>query len=87
SSAEWIEEAPTTGQRLLLPLDNFGTVKFTGATTVEKGKSRTIAQAGGKSVTMYGPTDQPLAKPSALGSNGSSFSVTRTNVVSRPTVP
>jgi hypothetical protein len=101
SSAEWIEESPTIGRRTLLPLDNFGTVTFTNATTVENGKPRTIAQAGGKPVTMYssttqgrrgrgqpgGQAGQPLAQPSALGADGSSFSVTRTNVQAPVVVP
>ena len=79
SSAEWVEESPVAGRRLLLPLDNFGTVTFTGATTVEDGQQRTIAQAGGQSITMYNASQQPLAQPSALGTGGASFSVTRTN--------
>lgn len=87
SSAEWVEEAPTTGRRLLLPIDNFGTVKFTGATTVEKGKQLTIAQAHGQKITLVNPAGQPLAQPSALGQNGSSFTVTRTSTVAHPVVP
>src|SRR6478736_6694465 len=58
SSAEWIEESPTVGRRTLLPLDDFGTVTFTNATTLESGKQRTIAQVGGQPITMYSSTVQ-----------------------------
>jgi len=102
SSAEWIEESPSVGGRTLIPLDNFGTVTFTNATTVENGKQSTIAQACGQPITMYsstgqgrrgrfgqpgGQAGQPLAQPSALGADGSSFSVTRTNVPAPVVVP
>jgi len=80
SSAEWIEEAPAVGRRTLLPLDNFGTITFTGATAVADGQQRTITQAGGQAITMSSATGQPLAQPSALGSDGTSFSVRRTDV-------
>ena len=87
SSAEWVEESPVAGRRLLLPLDNFGTVTFTGASTVEDGQQRSIAQAGGQSITMLNTTGQPLAQPSALGADGISFSVTRTNAAATRIVP
>jgi hypothetical protein len=87
SSAEWVEESPAAGRRVLLRLDNFGTVTFTSATTVEDGQQRTIAQAGGQSITMYNASQQPLAQPSALSADGASFSVTRTNVPAISIVP
>ncbi len=87
SSAEWVEESPAAGRRMLLPLDNFGTVTFTGASTVEGGQQRTIAQAGGQSITMLNTAGQPLAQPSALGTDGISFSVTRTNTPATGIVP
>jgi hypothetical protein len=83
----------------LLPLDDFGTVTFTNATTTENGKQHTIAQANGQPVSMYGSAGQgrrgrpsgqagqPLAQPSALGSDGASFSVTRTNAPAPVVVP
>lgn len=79
SSAEWIEESPTAGQRLLLPLDSFGSISFSGATTVENGKTRTIAQAGGQAITLSVGVRQVLAQTSVLGADGSSFTVTRTD--------
>lgn len=80
SSAEWIEEAPAVGRRTLLPLDNFGTITFTGATAIADGQQRTITQASGQAITMSNATGQALAQPSALGSDGTSFSVRRTDV-------
>ncbi len=80
SSAEWIEESPSAGRRLLLPLDNFGSVPFSNATTTENGQTKTIAQANGQSITMEVVAGQALATTSALGTDGSSFTVTRTNV-------
>ncbi|MCL4560134.1 MAG: G1 family endopeptidase [Chloroflexi bacterium] len=80
SSADWIEESPVAGRRLLLPLDNFGTVTFSNASTVVNGKANTIAQAGGKAITMV-TGGVALSEPSVLSTKGNSFSVTRTNTV------
>jgi Peptidase A4 family len=87
SSAEWIEELPAVGRRTLLPLDNFGTVRFTDATTVEDGQQHTIAQADGQPITMMNRLGQPLAQPSALSNDGASFSVTRSEVTAPPIMP
>ncbi len=87
SSAEWIEEAPAVRRRTLLPLDNFGTVAFTNATAVEDGQQHSIAQANGQAITMASQTGQPAAQPSALGHDGASFSVTRTNAATPRSVP
>jgi hypothetical protein len=87
-SAEWIEEAPAVGRRSLLPLDDFGSVQFTAATTVKDGQQISIAQANGRPITMTNTAGQALAQPSSLGSDGASFTVTRTSVPpsrSRPT--
>lgn len=87
SSAEWIEEAPAIGQNALVPLDNFGSVTFTGASAVEGGKTETIAQASGQAITMENQTGQALAQTSGLSSDGSSFTVTRTTASATPTSP
>jgi len=87
SSAEWIEESPAVGRRALLPLDNFGTVRFTKAAAVQNGQQVTIAEAHAQAITMSGRTGQPLAQPSALGSDGASFSVNRTDATAPPVVP
>jgi hypothetical protein len=88
SSAEWVEEAPSGGRSgRLLPLDNFGTIQFSAASTTKDGQTDTIADANGHSITMLGPDDQPLAVPSALGSDGASFSVARTDAQANPSAP
>jgi hypothetical protein len=78
SSAEWIEEAPSLG-RGIAPLDNFGTVKFTAGSVTVDGKKQTLAGANAKAVTMADAANQPLAIPSAIGSDGSTFSIARTS--------
>jgi hypothetical protein len=78
SSAEWIEEAPSVG-RGIAPLDNFGSVTFTSGSVTVDGKIQTLAGANAKAVTMADAANQPLAIPSALGSDGSSFTVNRTS--------
>ncbi|HEX4103988.1 MAG TPA: G1 family glutamic endopeptidase [Candidatus Paceibacterota bacterium] len=81
SSAEWIEEMPLNGNSFV-PLDNFGTISFSNATTVENGNTVTISGSAAQPLTMVTNADQTLAAPSALGSDGQSFSVTRSTVPS-----
>jgi len=85
SSAEWIEEAPS-GPGGELPLDNFGTVQFSGASAVKNGQTVTIAQANGQPITLAS-RGQTLASPSALGADGASFSVTRASSSANPPSP
>ncbi len=80
SSAEWIEEAPASGRLTILPLDSFGSVTFTSATTVENGQTSTIAQTGAKPLAMDNGAGQVLAQASNLDANGTGFTVTRTSV-------
>jgi hypothetical protein len=70
SSAEWIEEAPSDGSGTM-PLANFGSVSF------KHGASNhgTIAKSGAQSLTMADDQGQTLATPSALSSDGASFTV------------
>ena len=77
SSAEWIEEAPASSNGIV-PLDNFGSLVFSRATAVENGRTVDLAQAGAQPITMLNSAKQALAVPSSIGSDGSSFSVTRT---------
>jgi len=81
SSAEWVVEAPFAS-RGVLPLDDFGTVGFSSGSTVKDGQSMSIEQAGAQPITMIGQRNLPLAIPSALGEQGTSFSVNRTTVPS-----
>lgn len=77
SSAEWIEEAPSAGRGRQIPLDNFGTVNFTQASAVKDGQTVTPAAANAQAITMIARNGQPLARPSSLGADGATFSVTR----------
>jgi hypothetical protein len=85
SSAEWIEEMPVRG-RSFIPLDNFGSVQFSALSAVQNGASLTPAQANAHSIVMGNNLGQVLAQPSALGSDGASFTVTRTSSTSTQTV-
>jgi hypothetical protein len=82
SSAEWVEEAPSAGRRRTMALDNFGTVRFSAASAVRDLQVVNIAQAHAHAITMITPNGQHLAEPSLVGSDGESFSVTRTAIPS-----
>lgn len=82
SSAEWVEEAPS-GRRGVMNLSNFGSIAFSGASAIKNGKAVTIAQAGGRSITMIDRNDQPIAQPSTLAGDGASFTITRVNPANR----
>ena len=86
SSAEWIEEAPSTG-RSVLPLTDFGVVTFSDGAAVKNGRTTTIGGAGAAPITMINGVRQPIAQPSTLAADGSSFSVTRTQAPSTATTP
>lgn len=75
SSAEWVQEAPSAG-RGIVPLDNFGTVTFSAGSAVKDGQTESIAQVGGRPITMISSYGGALATPSALAADGGSFSVT-----------
>ena len=91
SSAEWIAEAPSScdgsGSCQPLPLTDFGTVQFTGATATANGHTGTINDpnwtanpialgAGGSTdVSLGAGSSSAGANPSGLSSDGSSFSV------------
>jgi hypothetical protein len=83
SSAEWIEEAPS-GPNGIVPLDNFGSVAFSSASAVQNGQTVDLSQAGAQPITMDKSGSQPLAVPSGIGSDGSSFSVARTAAPATP---
>ncbi len=78
SSVEWIEEAPS-GRNGVLPIDNFGAVSFSRATAVANGQSTNLVQVGARPISLLNARKQPLAVPSAIGSDGESFSVERTS--------
>jgi len=91
SSAEWIAEAPSACGLTdchILPLANFGTVSFSGATAIGTGHHGTISDPAwsATSVSLQGSSDAGRGRfdgnssladavPSVLGSDGASFSV------------
>ncbi len=83
SSAEWIEEAPSVNNSII-PLDSFGSVTFTGATTTQNGSAVSIANSSPQAITMDTATGQALTTTSGINGGGS-FTVTRTNVSSSDT--
>ena len=84
SSAEWVVEMPTQTGSGFIPLDNFGTAQFTGATATKNGYTMNLSALGAQPMTMMSTGGQALATPSALGYDGTSFSVTRSSVVVTP---
>jgi hypothetical protein len=79
SSVEWVQEAPSAGRRGVLPLSSFGSIDFSNGSAVKDGQTVTIAGAGARAITMLSATNQPLSVPTALGDDGASFSVARTD--------
>ena len=77
SSAEWVQEAPSVN-RGTVPLDDFGTVKFEGASAVRDRQTQDLASLGVQAITMINGARQPLAVPSVIGGDGASFAVSRT---------
>jgi hypothetical protein len=77
SSAEWIEEAPSTRRRVL-PLSQFGSLTFSTASAVKDGQSLTIADLGARAISLVDDVGRALAVPSPLGPDGASFTVSRT---------
>jgi hypothetical protein len=81
SSAEWVQEAPSVN-RGTVPLDDFGTLRFSGASAVRDGNSLTLTTLGAQAITMINGANQALAIPSVIAGDGASFSVTRTQAQS-----
>jgi hypothetical protein len=75
SSAEWIEEMPMSGNTLL-PLDNFNSINFSNASAIKGGVRKSLSQSGATAISMLNNFNQTLASPSAVGSDGQSFTVT-----------
>jgi len=78
SSAEWVQEAPSTS-RGIVTLDDFGSVRFIAGSAVRDGKSLGLSALGATPVAMINRAGQAIALPSTLGADGSSFMVTRTS--------
>lgn len=80
SSAEWIEEDPSFSNNRLIPFDNFHSASFSGSSAILNGVSRSIAGANGVPIFLVNRAGTILASPSNHGSDGSSFTVTRTGL-------
>ena len=78
SSAEWVQEAPSTS-RGIVPLSDFGTVRFIAGSAVRDGVNMSLSGLGATPVAMVNRAGQAIALPSTLGADGSSFVVTRTD--------
>jgi hypothetical protein len=75
ASAEWIEEAPSRGNRILA-LDDFGSVQFSQGQAIEDGHQVTIAQSNAQPIVLDNKSNQVLAAPSSLENEGTGFTVT-----------
>lgn len=77
SSAEWIAEAPSAvygdGTTQTVPLADFSTVQFAGATATANGQTGTISSWNPQAVQLSG--SGAGAQPTTLSTDGSSFSV------------
>jgi hypothetical protein len=78
SSAEWVQEAPSTS-RGIVPLSDFGSVRFIAGSAVRDGVALGLSALGATPVAMINRAGQAIALPSTLGADGSSFVVTRTS--------
>lgn len=75
SSAEWIEEDPSTTGGRLIPFDNFGTVNFSDAATTVGGSVTSLVNTSPDEIILVNQSDQPIATPSSIGADGVSFSI------------
>jgi hypothetical protein len=79
SSAEWVAEAPSSCPHSckVLPLANFGTVRFSGSYTTGDGHTGSISDPAWRNdkVVMVTNGGGVKAQPSALNSAGTAFSV------------
>jgi hypothetical protein len=79
SSAEWIEEDPSYSSRRQIPFDNFGTANFSNAsTTTSTGSTLNLISSEAQAITMVDTAGHPIATPSSVHSDATSFSVMQT---------
>ncbi len=76
STAEWIEEDPSFASGGLVPFDVFGSVNFTNSLATSNGVSQDLVTSGAQQIIMINSHGHPVATPSAIGSDGESFTVT-----------
>jgi hypothetical protein len=76
ASAEWIEEAPSRNNKIL-PLDDFGALKFSQGFTLKNGHRVTIARSNAQPIILNNRSNQILAAPSSLEDGGTGFTITQ----------
>jgi hypothetical protein len=74
SSAEWIEEMPSSDQGFI-PLDNFQSLDFIRGATVKDGQAVTIGDSRAQPLSMVDSIGNTLVQPSILGADNASFTV------------
>lgn len=77
TSAEWISEDPSDENGQLVPLADMGTVKYKSA--MVNGESINASDNNVEPVAMVSNSRTVVISPSALGSDGESFTTTNTN--------
>ncbi len=78
SSAEWIQEMPSMTRGSFIPLDDFQSLTFSGASAVKNGQAVTPAQAGAQPLKMITAVGDTLAEPSTISQSGG-FTVVRSD--------
>jgi len=81
SSAEWIEEAPSTNGISQIPLDGFGTISFSNCLTTSSGSTENLTSSNAQIMSMDNSLGENLASVSGI-SSGNSFTITRTSAIS-----
>lgn len=81
SSAEWIEEMPSTVRGSFIPLSDFGVTRFVSGSAVADGQTASPASAGARPLVMVSRHGEVLATVSVLDGQGG-FAVERTDAAS-----
>ncbi len=86
SSAEWIEEAPSSAFGGVIPIDKFGSVHFRNAYALHLRRRETLAQTGAMPINLIDSLGRILAQTSKISKRGSGFAVKRTKIspISQP---
>lgn len=75
SSAEWIEEDPSTSRYHEIPFDFFGLAAFAQAQATANGSTVNLSQGNALPITMINSYGQTVALPSAISFDGLSFAI------------
>jgi hypothetical protein len=75
SSAEWIEEDPSTSGNRQFPFDNFLSAQFTNAFTTSSGTNSNLNTAEAQPITMDNRSGEAVATPSVIDNVGDDFTI------------